>query len=49
MFMWSARAQGILSDNPLEPGEGEPRQPNKAYSGLLGPIGPYWEDLAPLP
>ena len=28
------------SCRPLEPREGEPRQPNKAYSGLLVAIGP---------
>ena len=26
---------------PLEPREGEPRQPNKDYSELLGVFGPY--------
>ena len=29
----------------VEPREGEPRQPNKAYSGLLGLVR---EDVAPL-
>ena len=28
------------SYEPLEPGEGEPRQALKAYWGLLGAIGP---------
>ena len=31
-------AAGHHSCKPLEPREGEPRQPNKAYSGLLGSI-----------
>ena len=38
----------------LDPREGEPRQPNKAYCcrdywRLLGPIRAYWEGVAPLP
>ena len=34
-----------------EPREGEPRQPNKAYSGLgaiIGYIRPSWEEMAQL-
>ena len=30
------------SYTPLEPREGEPRQPNKAYQGLLVAIVPFW-------
>ena len=32
----------------LEPRQGEPRLPNKEYSGLLDLISPYWDALAPL-
>ena len=31
----------LSSYKPLVPREGEPRQPNKAYEGLLGTIGPH--------
>ena len=37
------------SYEPLEPREGEPRQPNKAYEGLLVAIGPYEGLLGPFP
>ena len=36
----------LSSCKPLEPREGEPRQPKKAF---LGATGPYWEDLLRLP
>ena len=32
---------GPISYKSLEPREGEPKQPNKAYEGLLGAFGPY--------
>ena len=32
----------------VEPREGEPRQPNKAYRGPSGAIRPHWAALAPL-
>ena len=31
----------VESYKPSEPRDGEPRQPNKAYYGLLVDIGPY--------
>ena len=31
-----------ISYKPLEPREGEPRQPNKAYRGLSVAFGPYY-------
>ena len=43
---------GLYWHKPLEPREGEPRPPNKAYLRLLGgyrsSLRPYWEDLAQL-
>ena len=41
----------IISFKPLEPCQEEPRQPNKAYEGLLGATGlirAYCVALAPL-
>ena len=32
----------FISYKPLEPREREPRQPHKAYCGLLGTTRPYW-------
>ena len=39
----------VIQADTVEPREGEPRQPKKAYEGLLGLIRAYWEDVAPLP
>ena len=39
----------ITSYKPVEPRGGEPKQPIKAYLGLVGLTGACWEDLAPLP
>ena len=36
------------SYRPLEPREGEPRQPNNSYEGLLGAVGAYWALLGRL-
>ena len=34
---------------PLEPREGHPIRPTRDDWGLVGPIEPYWEDLARIP
>ena len=40
-YFWGLGPSTQTSYEPLEPREGEPRQPNKARSGLLGAIGAH--------
>ena len=39
----------LYSYKPLEPRQGEPRQPSKAHEPLIVPNSPYWAALAPPP